>query len=61
MYEYYTSVYTEVCHVDVVCQFAVEYERGQISLKMVSTDEVNEVVAHIGSCLQRICPGLPPL
>lgn len=42
-------------------QFAVEYERGQISLKMASTDEVNEVVAHIGSCLQRICPGLPPL
>ncbi|KAI7806324.1 putative leucine-rich repeat-containing protein 16A-like, partial [Triplophysa rosa] len=42
-------------------QFAVEYERGQISLKMASTDEVNEVVAHIGSCLQRIWPGLPPL
>ncbi|XP_052002838.1 F-actin-uncapping protein LRRC16A-like isoform X3 [Xyrauchen texanus] len=42
-------------------QFAVEYERGQISLKMASTEEVNEVVAHIGSCLQRICPGLPPL
>ncbi|XP_073727960.1 F-actin-uncapping protein LRRC16A isoform X3 [Misgurnus anguillicaudatus] len=42
-------------------QFAVEYERGQMSLKMASTDEVNEVVAHIGSCLQRIWPGLPPL
>ncbi|XP_051577478.1 F-actin-uncapping protein LRRC16A-like isoform X2 [Myxocyprinus asiaticus] len=42
-------------------QFAVEYERGQISLKMASTEEVNEVVAHIGSCFQRIYPGLPPL
>nr|XP_055065406.1 F-actin-uncapping protein LRRC16A-like isoform X5 [Misgurnus anguillicaudatus] len=42
-------------------QFAVEYERGQMSLKMASTDEVNEVVAHIGSCLQRIWPGLSPL
>lgn len=45
----------------IVFQFAVEYERGQMSLKMASTDEVNEVVAHIGSCLQRIWPGLSPL
>ncbi|XP_041942504.1 F-actin-uncapping protein LRRC16A-like isoform X2 [Alosa sapidissima] len=42
-------------------QLAIEYERGQVSLKLASTEEVNELVAHIGSCLQRICPGLSPL
>uniref|UniRef100_A0A8C7LCP2 Capping protein regulator and myosin 1 linker 1 n=1 Tax=Oncorhynchus kisutch TaxID=8019 RepID=A0A8C7LCP2_ONCKI len=39
----------------------VDYERGVVSLKLTSTEEVNEVVAHIGICLQRICPGLSPL
>uniref|UniRef100_A0A674C9W2 Capping protein regulator and myosin 1 linker 1 n=1 Tax=Salmo trutta TaxID=8032 RepID=A0A674C9W2_SALTR len=34
---------------------------GVVSLKLTSTEEVNEVVAHIGICLQRICPGLSPL
>ncbi|KAK6327171.1 hypothetical protein J4Q44_G00028160 [Coregonus suidteri] len=42
-------------------QLTVEYERGVVSLKLASTEEVNEVVAHIGICLQRICPGLSPL
>ncbi|XP_072317443.1 F-actin-uncapping protein LRRC16A-like isoform X2 [Eucyclogobius newberryi] len=42
-------------------QLSIEYERGSFSLKLLSTDEVNEVVAHIGNCMQRICPGLPPL
>ncbi|XP_076593304.1 F-actin-uncapping protein LRRC16A-like isoform X1 [Chaetodon auriga] len=41
-------------------QLFVEYERGSFSLKLLSTDEVNEVVAHIGNYLLRICPGLPP-
>ncbi|XP_062387507.1 F-actin-uncapping protein LRRC16A-like [Sardina pilchardus] len=41
-------------------QLAIEYERGQVSLKLASTEEVNELVAHIGSCMQRICPGLSP-
>ncbi|XP_041843062.1 F-actin-uncapping protein LRRC16A-like isoform X2 [Melanotaenia boesemani] len=41
-------------------QLFVEYERSSFSLKLPSTEEVNEVVAHIGNCLQRICPGLPP-
>uniref|UniRef100_A0A669DMR5 Capping protein regulator and myosin 1 linker 1 n=1 Tax=Oreochromis niloticus TaxID=8128 RepID=A0A669DMR5_ORENI len=41
-------------------QLSIEYERGSFSLKLPSTDEVNEVVAHIGNCMQRICPGLPP-
>ncbi|KAM9851972.1 F-actin-uncapping protein LRRC16A-like [Aulostomus maculatus] len=41
-------------------QLSVEYERGSFSLKLLSTEEVNEVVAHVGNCLLRICPGLPP-
>ncbi|CAL9705468.1 unnamed protein product [Knipowitschia caucasica] len=41
-------------------QLSIEYERGSFSLKLLSTEEVNEVVAHIGNCMQRICPGLPP-
>ncbi|XP_062254942.1 F-actin-uncapping protein LRRC16A-like [Platichthys flesus] len=41
-------------------QLLIEYERGSFSLKLLSTEEVNEVVAHIGNCLVRICPGLPP-
>ncbi|KAM9723509.1 F-actin-uncapping protein LRRC16A-like isoform 4-T4 [Menidia menidia] len=41
-------------------QLFIEYERGSFSLKLPSTEEVNEVVAHIGKCLLRICPGLPP-
>ncbi|XP_064194696.1 F-actin-uncapping protein LRRC16A-like isoform X2 [Anguilla rostrata] len=42
-------------------QLAVEYDRGLVSMKLASPEEVNEVVAHIGSCLQRICPGLSPV
>ncbi|XP_026227705.1 F-actin-uncapping protein LRRC16A [Anabas testudineus] len=41
-------------------QLLIEYERSSFSLKLLSTEEVNEVVAHIGNCLLRICPGLPP-
>ncbi|XP_057689963.1 F-actin-uncapping protein LRRC16A-like isoform X1 [Corythoichthys intestinalis] len=41
-------------------QLFIEYERGAFSLKLLSTDEVNEVVAQIGFCLLKICPGLPP-
>uniref|UniRef100_A0A8C5F770 Capping protein regulator and myosin 1 linker 1 n=1 Tax=Gadus morhua TaxID=8049 RepID=A0A8C5F770_GADMO len=41
-------------------QLSVEYERGSFSLKLLSTEEVNEVVGHIGNCMLRICPGLAP-
>ncbi|XP_039973943.1 F-actin-uncapping protein LRRC16A-like isoform X2 [Xiphias gladius] len=41
-------------------QLLIEYERGSFSLRLLSSEEVNEVVAHIGNCLLRICPGLPP-
>ncbi|KAM6968132.1 F-actin-uncapping protein LRRC16A-like [Aplochiton taeniatus] len=42
-------------------QLMLEYERGAFSLKLLSTEEVNEVVAHLGNCLLRICPGLSPV
>ncbi|XP_069051024.1 F-actin-uncapping protein LRRC16A isoform X4 [Lepisosteus oculatus] len=42
-------------------QLVVECERGVISMKLASSEDVNEVVAHIGTCLRRICPGLSPL
>ncbi|CAL8289179.1 unnamed protein product [Merluccius merluccius] len=41
-------------------QLSLEYERGSFSLKLLSTEEVNEVVGHIGNCLLRISPGLAP-
>uniref|UniRef100_A0A8C8E1X9 Capping protein regulator and myosin 1 linker 1 n=1 Tax=Oryzias sinensis TaxID=183150 RepID=A0A8C8E1X9_9TELE len=44
---------------DISLQLCIDYERGSFSLRLPSTEEVNEVVAHIGNCLLRICPGLP--
>uniref|UniRef100_A0AAY4D494 CARMIL C-terminal domain-containing protein n=1 Tax=Denticeps clupeoides TaxID=299321 RepID=A0AAY4D494_9TELE len=41
-------------------QLTLKHERGQMSLKLTGTEEVDEVVAQIGSNLQRICPGLSP-
>uniref|UniRef100_A0A4W5RJA9 Capping protein regulator and myosin 1 linker 1 n=1 Tax=Hucho hucho TaxID=62062 RepID=A0A4W5RJA9_9TELE len=41
-------------------QLLLEYDRGQLSLKLGSVEDVDEVVAYIGSCLHRICPGLSP-
>uniref|UniRef100_A0AAY4D867 CARMIL C-terminal domain-containing protein n=1 Tax=Denticeps clupeoides TaxID=299321 RepID=A0AAY4D867_9TELE len=42
-------------------QLTLKHERGQMSLKLTGTEEVDEVVAQIGSNLQRICPGLSPV
>uniref|UniRef100_A0A3P9M9Y0 CARMIL C-terminal domain-containing protein n=1 Tax=Oryzias latipes TaxID=8090 RepID=A0A3P9M9Y0_ORYLA len=41
-------------------QLVLEHERGPWSLRLGSADEVDEVVAHIGSCLQQICPAGSP-
>ncbi|KAF4087676.1 hypothetical protein AMELA_G00073260 [Ameiurus melas] len=38
-----------------------QYNPSQISLRLVSMEEVNEVVCHIGVCVQRICPALSPV
>uniref|UniRef100_A0A8C7RVC3 CARMIL C-terminal domain-containing protein n=1 Tax=Oncorhynchus mykiss TaxID=8022 RepID=A0A8C7RVC3_ONCMY len=42
-------------------QLLLEYDRGQLSLKLGSVEDVDEVVAHIGTCLHRIYPGLSPV
>ncbi|XP_022613140.1 F-actin-uncapping protein LRRC16A-like, partial [Seriola dumerili] len=37
-------------------QLVLEHERGPWSLRLASVEEADEVIAHIGSCLHRICP-----
>uniref|UniRef100_A0A8C4VUA6 Capping protein regulator and myosin 1 linker 1 n=1 Tax=Gopherus evgoodei TaxID=1825980 RepID=A0A8C4VUA6_9SAUR len=39
----------------------VETEKCSISMKMASSEDVNEVMAHIGTCLRKIFPGLSPV
>ncbi|CAB1420744.1 unnamed protein product, partial [Pleuronectes platessa] len=42
-------------------QLVLEHERGPWSLRLSSVEEVDEVIAHIGSCLHRICPTGSPV
>lgn len=42
-------------------QLIVETEKCNISMKMASSEDVNEVMAHIGTCLRKIFPGLSPV
>uniref|UniRef100_A0A4W6BL32 Capping protein regulator and myosin 1 linker 1 n=1 Tax=Lates calcarifer TaxID=8187 RepID=A0A4W6BL32_LATCA len=42
-------------------QLVIEHERGPCSLRLGSVEEVDEVIAHIGSCLHRICPTGSPV
>ncbi|XP_028254971.1 F-actin-uncapping protein LRRC16A [Parambassis ranga] len=42
-------------------QLVLEYDRGLWSLRLDSVEEVDEVIAHIGSSLQRICPAASPV
>uniref|UniRef100_A0A2I2Z5Y9 Capping protein regulator and myosin 1 linker 1 n=1 Tax=Gorilla gorilla gorilla TaxID=9595 RepID=A0A2I2Z5Y9_GORGO len=39
----------------------VETEKCSISMKMASPEDVSEVLAHIGTCLRKIFPGLSPV
>ncbi|KAM4706086.1 F-actin-uncapping protein LRRC16A isoform 2-T2 [Rhinophrynus dorsalis] len=39
----------------------VETEKCNLSMKMASSEDVNEVMAHIGTCLRKIFPGLSPV
>ncbi|EMP35197.1 Leucine-rich repeat-containing protein 16A, partial [Chelonia mydas] len=39
----------------------VETEKCSISMKIASSEDVNEVMAHIGTCLRKIFPGLSPV
>ncbi|KAF3706977.1 F-actin-uncapping protein LRRC16A [Channa argus] len=41
-------------------QLVLEHDRGPWNLRLGSVDEVDEVIAHIGTCLQRICPAGSP-
>ncbi|XP_063041578.1 F-actin-uncapping protein LRRC16A-like [Engraulis encrasicolus] len=41
-------------------QLVVKHERGVLSIKLPGVEDVDEVVAHMGSRLQRICPSLAP-
>ncbi|KAM6899624.1 F-actin-uncapping protein LRRC16A [Xenentodon cancila] len=42
-------------------QLVLEHERGPWSLRLGSVEEVDEVIAHIGSCLHRICSAGSPV
>ncbi|XP_075777247.1 F-actin-uncapping protein LRRC16A isoform X3 [Pelodiscus sinensis] len=42
-------------------QLLVETEKCSISMKIASSEDVNEVMAHIGTCLRKIFPGLSPV
>ncbi|XP_044912977.1 F-actin-uncapping protein LRRC16A isoform X8 [Felis catus] len=42
-------------------QMVVETDKHSISMRMASPDDVSEVLAHIGTCLRRIFPGLSPV
>nr|XP_019606832.1 PREDICTED: F-actin-uncapping protein LRRC16A [Rhinolophus sinicus] len=39
----------------------VETEKYSLSMRMASSEDVSEVLAHIGYCLRRIFPGLSPV
>ncbi|TWW65889.1 F-actin-uncapping protein LRRC16A [Takifugu flavidus] len=42
-------------------QLVLQYDRGLWNLHLGSTEEVDEVIAHIGSCLRRISPQGSPV
>ncbi|XP_073787400.1 F-actin-uncapping protein LRRC16A isoform X2 [Danio rerio] len=42
-------------------QLLVDYDRGQLSLRLASDQEVDDFIAQIGTNIQDICPGLNPL
>ncbi|XP_044282173.1 F-actin-uncapping protein LRRC16A isoform X2 [Varanus komodoensis] len=42
-------------------QLIVETEKCNISMKLTSSEDVHEVLAHVGTCLRRIFPGVSPV
>lgn len=42
-------------------QLLVDYDRGQLSLRLTSDQDADDFIAHIGTNVQEICPGLDPL
>ncbi|MEJ1284610.1 capping protein regulator and myosin 1 linker 1 [Cricetulus griseus] len=55
----YLEIHGVICHKPA--QMAVETEKCSMSLKMASPEDVSDVLAHIGTCLRKIFPGLSPL
>uniref|UniRef100_A0A3Q2PG90 CARMIL C-terminal domain-containing protein n=1 Tax=Fundulus heteroclitus TaxID=8078 RepID=A0A3Q2PG90_FUNHE len=45
----------------LVSESCSEHERGPWSLRLGSVEEVDDVIAQIGSCIQRICPASSPV
>ncbi|XP_067280931.1 F-actin-uncapping protein LRRC16A [Pseudorasbora parva] len=42
-------------------QLLVDYDRGQLSLRLASDQDTDDFIAQIGTNIQEICPGLDPL
>ncbi|XP_051025266.1 F-actin-uncapping protein LRRC16A [Acomys russatus] len=55
----YLEIHGVICHKPA--QMVVETEKCNMSMKMTSPEDVSDVLAHIGTCLRRIFPGLSPL
>ncbi|XP_055470467.1 F-actin-uncapping protein LRRC16A isoform X1 [Psammomys obesus] len=55
----YLEIHGVICHKPA--QMVVETEKCSMSMKMASPEDVSDVLAHIGTCLRRIFPGLSPL
>ncbi|KAL1784486.1 F-actin-uncapping protein LRRC16A isoform X8 [Sigmodon hispidus] len=55
----YLEIHGVICHKPA--QMVVETEKCSISMKMASPEDVTDVLAHIGTCLRKIFPGLSPL
>ncbi|XP_054211805.1 F-actin-uncapping protein LRRC16A isoform X14 [Homo sapiens] len=55
----YLEIHGVVCSKSA--QMIVETEKCSISMKMASPEDVSEVLAHIGTCLRKIFPGLSPV
>uniref|UniRef100_G1QR11 Capping protein regulator and myosin 1 linker 1 n=1 Tax=Nomascus leucogenys TaxID=61853 RepID=G1QR11_NOMLE len=55
----YLEIHGVICSKSA--QMVVETEKCSISMKMASPEDVSEVLAHIGTCLRKIFPGLSPV
>ncbi|XP_077096605.1 F-actin-uncapping protein LRRC16A-like [Siphateles boraxobius] len=42
-------------------QLLVDYDRGQLSLRLASDRDTDDFIAQIGTNIQEICPGLDPM
>ncbi|XP_032717557.1 F-actin-uncapping protein LRRC16A isoform X4 [Lontra canadensis] len=55
----YLEIYGVMCSKSA--QMVVETEKYSVTMKMASPEDVSDVLAHIGTCLRRIFPGLSPV